>query len=638
MIRGGAILSSSSGDRNGCDGAGAPGLAQVARLARRADAVAIAAEAEALAQRVAEGRFFVACAGQFKRGKSALINALVGEAVLPSGVVPVTAVVTVVRYGESRAARVLLGAGWTAIDPGDLASFVAEERNPGNSRAVQAVEVFLPHPLLAAGMCFVDTPGLGSTVSENTAATREFLPQIDAVIAVLGADPPITGDELDLLAELAGRQVPLLVVLNKADRLPDGERQQAVEFTRQVLARRLDPGATAATAAAGAAGARRVYQVSAAERLQGSGPPRDWQALLRDLAALAAGAETGLVRIAARRGEARLAARLAHELRERRLALTRPVAESMERLARLRRAIAAAEIAAGDLAPLLAAEEGRFRRQLDEDRRRFLASAEPAAERDVEAIKGIAANEASADAATIPAIPANAANNANAANAGILQGGGGAEPGAGRLAEAVRRLARRRIGDWRAALTPRAELLYGSIAARYVDQANRLLARIGELPEAAAQPAPIPAEAGFRVASRFAFHDMMTIAEPRGGRLLHLLSPRLAQRRQTRHAAGYLRRLVAGNSSRLVNDLQERMLESRRLLEAELRARVAEIAGTAARALDRAVTLNAAGALRVRDECEKLDRLAAELAAVAAAVASGGRRETGGNSSDFSIL
>ncbi len=64
----------------------------------------ITSEAEAFAERVAREQFYVACVGQHKRGKSTLLNALVGGKVLPMGVVPVTTVPTVVRYGQRRSA------------------------------------------------------------------------------------------------------------------------------------------------------------------------------------------------------------------------------------------------------------------------------------------------------------------------------------------------------------------------------------------------------------------------------------------------------------------------------------------------------------------------------------------------------
>jgi len=75
--------------------------------------------------------------GQFKRGKSTLLDALVGEAVLPTGVTPFTALPPVLRYGEQKNARVLIGHQWRAIAIQDLARYVSEELNPENRRMVE---------------------------------------------------------------------------------------------------------------------------------------------------------------------------------------------------------------------------------------------------------------------------------------------------------------------------------------------------------------------------------------------------------------------------------------------------------------------------------------------------------------------
>ena len=116
---------------------------------------------------------------------------------------------------------------------------MSEEHNPENVKRVSGVEVFLPSDLLSDGMCLVDTPGLGSVFSGNTAATQAFVPHIDAAIVVVGADPPIAGEELALVEEV-GRQISrLVVVLNKADRTSEAERRIAIPFTQNVIAKRL---------------------------------------------------------------------------------------------------------------------------------------------------------------------------------------------------------------------------------------------------------------------------------------------------------------------------------------------------------------------------------------------------------------
>ena len=77
--------------------ANAQALDRLAAMAEQLGEGSLCAEVQQLVARISEGRFFVACVGQFKRGKSTLLNAFVGEPMLPTGVVPVTTVPTVLR-------------------------------------------------------------------------------------------------------------------------------------------------------------------------------------------------------------------------------------------------------------------------------------------------------------------------------------------------------------------------------------------------------------------------------------------------------------------------------------------------------------------------------------------------------------
>ena len=249
---------------------GASSLLRLATLGEELGAPYIADDGRALAARVSEGRFYLACIGQFKRGKSTLINALIGEPVLPVGFIPVTAVPTVIRFGVQPRARVQARDGsWQEVAVSDLKQYVSEEHNPENAKGVTGVEVFVPSALLCTGMCFVDTPGLGSVFTGNTAATQAFIPHIDAALVVVGADPPLAGEELALV-EAVGRQVQnLILVLNKADRTTDAERAAAVVFTQKVLEKRLKRSVGP------------VFEVSAANQLENRGSERDWGKLAR---------------------------------------------------------------------------------------------------------------------------------------------------------------------------------------------------------------------------------------------------------------------------------------------------------------------------------------------------------------------
>jgi len=222
------------------DGDGAARLLRLADFGELLGTQALAEEARELAARISEGRFYVACIGQFKRGKSMLINALVGAPILPVGFIPVTAVPTVIRFGARASARVRAQDGsWREIAVAELGDYVSEEHNPENAKEIAGVEVFVPSPLLATGMCLVDTPGLGSVFTGNTSATESFVPHIDAALVVIGADPPLAGEELTLV-EAVGRNVEdLILVINKADRTTDEERAAAAGFTRKLLEKRL---------------------------------------------------------------------------------------------------------------------------------------------------------------------------------------------------------------------------------------------------------------------------------------------------------------------------------------------------------------------------------------------------------------
>ena len=216
-------------------GPGQAGLA-LRRLASEAGYASLAQELEALESRAQEGRFYAAVVGQYKRGKSTLVNALLGEPLLPTGVEPVTSVVTLLRHAaEPRVTVHYRHAPPAEITAARLSDFVTEAGNPGNSRSVMVVEIGWPSPLLASGLCLVDTPGVGSIFEANGRETHRFVPHVDAALLVLGADPPISAAEMDVVRALLVERPPLIVVINKADVLSREDLEVSVAFTRRTL-------------------------------------------------------------------------------------------------------------------------------------------------------------------------------------------------------------------------------------------------------------------------------------------------------------------------------------------------------------------------------------------------------------------
>jgi len=198
-----------------------------------------------LEERLTQGRFNLAVLGQFKRGKSTLLNALLGEPVLPTSVVPLTAIPTFIHSGPDRRVTVSYlddrpSEQHAAGSPEELTAllsvFVAEEANPKNRLGVRQVEVAHPAPILRKGVVLIDTPGIGSTFRHNTEATLNFLPQCDAALFLVSADPPVTELEVAFLRQVRTKVPRLFFILNKVDYLSQQERKAAVEFLEKVLA------------------------------------------------------------------------------------------------------------------------------------------------------------------------------------------------------------------------------------------------------------------------------------------------------------------------------------------------------------------------------------------------------------------
>jgi small GTP-binding protein len=194
-----------------------------------------AGRAARIAERLEAGRFLVSVVGEFKRGKSTLINALVGEEVLPTGVLPLTAVATELVFGEPGAIVEHLDGTRTSIQLAEIADFVTEDRNPQNERNVERVEVRGLWPLVEPGVVLVDTPGVGSIHEHNTEVARAALLDSDGAVLVLSADAPLSEQERDLVRTLASRRAPTFFVLNKADHVSESELDEVRRFVEQLL-------------------------------------------------------------------------------------------------------------------------------------------------------------------------------------------------------------------------------------------------------------------------------------------------------------------------------------------------------------------------------------------------------------------
>ncbi|HKZ33350.1 MAG TPA: dynamin family protein [Vicinamibacteria bacterium] len=157
--------------------------------------------------------FLLVVVGEFNAGKSAVINALVGERVLEEGPTPTTSRIQLVKHGSERS------------------------RTPAGG---DYEEITLPVEILRE-MSVVDTPGTNAVVRGHEALTREFVPRSDLVLFVTSADRPFTETERTFLESIRDWGKKVVVAVNKTDILekPDDVRK-VVEFVRDKLRELLD--------------------------------------------------------------------------------------------------------------------------------------------------------------------------------------------------------------------------------------------------------------------------------------------------------------------------------------------------------------------------------------------------------------
>jgi GTP-binding protein EngB required for normal cell division len=156
--------------------------------------------------------FLLVVVGEFNSGKSAFINALLGQRVLEEGITPTTARIGLLRYGESAAREVA---------------------SAGIERLAAPAEIL-------RDIVIVDTPGTNAVLREHEALTRDFVPRADLVLFVTSTDRPFTESERAFLEAIRGWGKKVVIVLNKADLLerPD-DAARLVSYVREQAQRTL---------------------------------------------------------------------------------------------------------------------------------------------------------------------------------------------------------------------------------------------------------------------------------------------------------------------------------------------------------------------------------------------------------------
>jgi replication fork clamp-binding protein CrfC len=179
--------------------------------------------------RVGDPQIRVVIAGQLKQGKSLLLNSLLNMPVARVGDDESTVVATVVSYGETASARLVV-ARPDGEEPELVDIPVAELRNDlrrapqARGREVLRVEVTAPSPLLKGGLAFVDTPGVGGHGQPHLSATLGLLPDADAMLMVSDTSQEFTAPEMTFIRQALEICPVAIVVATKTDLYPQWRR------------------------------------------------------------------------------------------------------------------------------------------------------------------------------------------------------------------------------------------------------------------------------------------------------------------------------------------------------------------------------------------------------------------------------
>ncbi len=196
----------------------------------------LVARLEHTTRRLADPSVRVLVVGEFKQGKSQLINALVNAPVCPVDDDVATAVPMEVRYGAQPEGSLLLARRGTSGAGGQsdleevrvgieaVAGTVSGGTERSDGRTVVGAKAWLPRTILQSGLVLVDTPGVGGLGSSHSASTLAALPTADAVILVSDASSEFTAPEVTFLRQALEACPTVVVVLSKTDLFPDWRR------------------------------------------------------------------------------------------------------------------------------------------------------------------------------------------------------------------------------------------------------------------------------------------------------------------------------------------------------------------------------------------------------------------------------
>ncbi len=176
------------------------------------------------------GPFSLVVMGEFSAGKSTLLNALLGEELLPTGITPTTSMVTQVTYGRDRSCALVYKTGEEKIIPWEKREELLQNVEPSELLEVKWVRITCPLDLLK-DVSLIDTPGLNSFFAEHEIASTQFIQEADGLLWVFTAEQAGKATEKAILKNMGKfDSVSVVGILNKADRVKESTVGESIEM------------------------------------------------------------------------------------------------------------------------------------------------------------------------------------------------------------------------------------------------------------------------------------------------------------------------------------------------------------------------------------------------------------------------
>lgn len=193
---------------------------QVQALAIQRERKDIAKSLDDSATQFNEGKLTVVVAGEFKQGKSCLINALINEKDLfPVDIDIATNLVSTITYGQEERISVVLEGQENSkkITRAEISEYVTEQKNKKNHKKAQLLEIESPNPQLKEGLVLFDTPGVGGLNIEHTAISYTIVTNADVVLFVSDILKPYQVRELEFIKKINRDCQTILFIITKKD-------------------------------------------------------------------------------------------------------------------------------------------------------------------------------------------------------------------------------------------------------------------------------------------------------------------------------------------------------------------------------------------------------------------------------------